>query len=436
MASSIEVERIRKDTRALCEIGNRFAGSPGEAEARRYIMERFSDVGLVNLREEPFEVATYRPRSSRCELVGTARHRALSCVGLQFTGTGDVAAQAVDLGEPEDADALDRTIAKTGGIDGRIVVLGTSYPYLFTERLVAEGAAGLAVISDAPEGHICHLNGLMYPALAAQPNGTRLAIPGVTVEWNDAQALREHVSTGGNREIRIVHEADYELITTCNVVGELISTASDERVVLGGHYDSQLEGVGASDNAAGIASVVEIARLLAEGKSHRSIAIVAFADEEGGFRGAAQFCRTHVDTLDKTIGMVNVDAPGWSAQRSLHADRAIHAFALESGASVDWIPDEEVEASIFPGSDHNPFIDAGVPACFFWRNPPRHPYYHTAGDTPERLDFRIAADTANVASATISRLASIEDLGLGRAQPSRRWLDLRPETQRRRASNT
>ena len=87
-----------------------------------------------------------------------------------------------------------------------------------------------------------------------------------------------------------------------------------------------------------------------------------------------------------------------------------------------------MDASAFPGSDHNPFIDAGVPACFFWRNPPRHPYYHTAGDTPEILDFAVVAETAEVARVTAERLVTNRDLDLGRARPSRRWLDLPPET--------
>lgn len=126
--------------------------------------------------------------------------------------------------------------------------------------------------------------------------------------------------------------------------------------------------------------------------------------------------------------MVNIDAPGWSpSKRSLHADPAIRQFARDSAASVNWIPYEELDASAFPGSDHNPFIDAGVPACFFWRHPPRHPYYHTAGDRPDILDFRIVGETVEAASATINRLASTEDIRLGRSRPSRRWLDLRPD---------
>ena len=183
----------------------------------------------------------------------------------------------------------------------------------------------------------------------------------------------EHVRVS-SRRIRVVHDAHYEVVTTANVVGELAGTGgTGERAVIGGHYDSQLEGVGASDNASGIASLLEVANVLAERSLHRRLVFVAFADEEGGFRGSTHYCRLHRDSLERTIGMVNLDAPGWApSQRSLHADASIRTLAVETARRVDWSPDEEMDASLFPGSDHNPFIDAGIPACFFWRHPP-HP---------------------------------------------------------------
>ena len=427
----IRYERIRADAAALCEIGNRFVGNPGEAEARDYIQRRFREVGLADVREEAFEVATYRPRTARCELLGVVSGSALACVGLQFTGSGDVESEAVDLGVLREPSDLDRAIHRSGGLAGRIAILRCPYPYLFTERLVAEGAVAVVDVSEARDGHICHLNAMMYPALAANPNGTRLKIPGVTVERADAERLVEHVRVS-SRRVRVVHDARYEIVTTANVVGELAGIdGTGERAVIGGHYDSQLEGVGASDNASGIASLIEVAGVLAGQRLHRNLVFAAFADEEGGFRGSTHYCRLHRDTLDSTVGMVNLDAPGWApSQRSLHADASIRALAVETARQVNWSPDEEMDASLFPGSDHNPFIDAGVPSCFFWRHPPTHPYYHTGGDTLDLLDFRVVADTARVSCAMIERLGTDRNLRLGRSRPAKRWLDLRPDAER------
>ena len=174
----IQHERIRNDAAALCEIGNRFVGNAGEAEAREFIGRRFREVGLRNVREESFEVATYRPRAARCELVGVASGSTLACVGLQFTAAGEIESEAADLGALRDWSDLDRALARAGGVAGRIAVLKCPYPYLFTERLVAEGAVAIVDISEARDGHICHLNAMMYPALAANPTARDCRSPG------------------------------------------------------------------------------------------------------------------------------------------------------------------------------------------------------------------------------------------------------------------
>src|SRR5690606_5101384 len=132
----------------------------------------------------------------------------------------------------------------------------------------------------------------------------------------------------------------------------------------------------------------------------RSVAFVAFADEEHGFLGSSAYCRRHPDRLASTVGMVNLDALAWAfpAGRSIHVDPSIADFVAERAARRGWVADEVRDASHMTASDHNPFIDAGVPACWLWRYPPQHIYYHSAGDTLEALDFDLVADTADAAT--------------------------------------
>jgi Zn-dependent M28 family amino/carboxypeptidase len=200
--------------------------------------------------------------------------------------------------------------------------------------------------------------------------------------------------------------------------------------VVGAHYDTQLESPGACDNASGVAALIEIASAAArEAQPLRTIAFAAFADEEHGCAGSTAYCVTHRDELEATVAMVNLDALGWArpGRRALYSDPAIRDLAYETAEEAGWQPEEELEASLFPGSDYNPFIDAGVPAAFYWRYPPGHPYYHTAGDVPELLDMSVVTETTSVAARLVYRLANDETLALGRSRPSRRWLDLRPD---------
>ncbi len=78
-----------------------------------------------------------------------------------------------------------------------------------------------------------------------------------------------------------------------------------------------------------------------------------------------------------------------------------------------------MDGSLSAWSDHNPFIDAGIPACWLWRYPPQHPYYHCAGDTLRWVDLGHVHDVALASGFIALRLAALAEPGIGRTRPSR-----------------
>ena len=415
---------IREALLEFCGVGNRFVGSEGELAAREWLLGALAEAGLVGVRAESFEVLGYQPRSSSCLVVPDGR--GFPTAGFQLTAAGTVEAEAVYIGRPqspEDIVALDRQ-----GIElrERIVVLNSFFSYLFIDELMARGPVGIVVISDVRDGLIGQYSALMYPPPEAPDfAGRPLPIPGVTVELEAGHELLSLLSAGPVR-VRIEHGAAYAATETANVVGELPG-ASEEIVVVGAHYDTQLESHGYCDNGSGISALVNMARSWRALDLHRTIVFIAFADEEHGSPGATDWCRRHRDLLDRTVAMVNLDALGWaypSAKKNLFVDPSLEAFALESAAALRWHADVVVEGNSFPGYDCNPFLDGGVPTAWFWRFPPQHPYYHSAGDTPDLLDYGMITGTANVSAYTALRLAQEPGLSLGRARPSRTWLEL------------
>jgi Peptidase family M28 len=424
---SLDPDAIGSHVRRICGLGNRFVGSDGERAARELVLGEFLRFGLADPRLEPLTVLGYAPRAASCELVGGGRSPA---VGLQFTADGVVDAEAVYLGAPRTREDLDLLEQRGVELNGAIAVLHTPVPFVFASRLAELGASGLVVISENLDGRIGNHTAKAYPP-AEPPDlaGFPLTIPGVTI---GAQAGRELLVSmaAGERRLRVEHRASYSPVETANVVAEIPGRrAPQERVVVGAHYDTQLEGVGACDNATGLAVLLELGRTWASLAPARTVVLVAFADEEHGCAGAVSYCRRHARELAATVGMVNLDALAWAypARRALHSDPSIHGYAAARACSLGWRPFEEVEASLLAGSDVNPFIDAGVPACWFWRYPPPHPYYHSEGDDPELLELELVAETADVAAATAFSLARDPDLDLGRSCPTKRWLDLRPE---------
>jgi peptidase M28-like protein len=383
--------------------------------------------GLQAVWEEPVLVLGYEPQTAR--LVVTSRDADLPAVGLQFTAAGSVTGPGVYLGELRSEDEIERLEARGVSLQGSIAVFHSIYPYLVLPELIRRGVSGAVVISDAPGELIGRYTAQLYPpALPPDFAGRPLSIPGVVVSGVAARELVLDLSLDGD-ELVLVHAAGYRTVETANVVGIVDGRMPESLVVVGAHYDTQLESPGACDNASGVAALVEIASAAASGAQPlRTIVFVAFADEEHGCAGSTAYCVSHSDELESTVAMVNLDALGWArpGRRALYSDPAIRDLAYETAEEAGWEPEEELEASLFPGSDYNPFIDAGVPAAFYWRYPPGHPYYHTAGDVPELLDMSVVTETASVAARLVHRLANDERLALGRSRPSRRWLDLRP----------
>ena len=111
---------------------------------------------------------------------------------------------------------------------------------------------------------------------------------------------------------------DYPLgKTTYNAVAEIPgSDTADEVVMLGGHLDSWHSATGATDNAIGVATMMEAARILqALGvKPRRTIRVAAWAGEEEGLLGSKAYVAQHFGTAEapkpefaKFDGYFNID---------------------------------------------------------------------------------------------------------------------------------
>ena len=156
----------------------------------------------------------------------------------------------------------------------------------------------------------------------------------------------------------------------------------DEYVVLMGHLDHL--GIkrdakpgedaihnGALDNAAGVATMLEAARLFVESgrPPRRSILFIANTGEEKGLLGADYFAAHPTVPIGKIVGVVDLDMPlplydftdvtAFGAEHSTIAQTVADAGRM-MGISVS--PDPMPEESIFVRSDHYRFVLRGVPA--------------------------------------------------------------------------
>jgi Zn-dependent M28 family amino/carboxypeptidase len=214
------------------------------------------------------------------------------------------------------------------------------------------------------------------------------------------------------------------------------SARPDEIVVVGGHYDSVLGSPGADDNASGVAAVAEIARLL-DGRAHcRTLRFAAFVNEEPPFfqtdgMGSLRHARRARGRGENVVAMLSLETIGYYTEQPGSqaypfplglfypsrgdfvgfvgdtGSRALVREAIASFRATTAFPSEGAAApALLPGvgwSDHWAFRQAGYPAIMVTDTALyRYPAYHSAEDTPEKVDYdrlaRVVAGLARVVS--------------------------------------
>jgi hypothetical protein len=414
VAVQLDPAEISRTLDDVDRIGNRYHGTPGEARCVDYLVERFEQLGLNAVRSEPFRYLAYEPGSASCS-VRAPEQLELPCRGVHYSASAEAEGEAVYVGTgtAEDFERLDRL-----GISlaGKVVVAHSIAPFMIAPFLADREIAALVNVGETPDGLVGNFTAALYrPPLEPPWEGRPVAYPGVTVETNAGRALISTMTSGRHVSLHVSHRADYVEKVSHNVVGE-IPGDSDEQVVVGGHYDTQLEGPGVWDNGSGMAAVIEIARGCTSLPLRRTVVVIAFGVEEVGVWGSTAYTVQHAADMPRIVGMANLDAVAsrYPAKQAIWTDEAMEPCAVESASIQGWDVDIVFDARQFQFSDNSPFTDAGVPSCWIWQFPPIHLYYHSAGDTRDLVDPVKVAETAAVSGQVVHRLATT-DVDLGRA---------------------
>jgi len=197
-----------------------------------------------------------------------------------------------------------------------------------------------------------------------------------------------------------------------NVIGRFGDAA--KYIVIGAHYDGQGTGfLSASDNAAGVAVLLELARELKDEKLPVSVVAVAFDDEEQGLNGSRYYVDHSPFPLENAVAALVMDTLG----RSFMDNSAWTLFVLGTEYSKELAGVVQKRSRtemlvagtdlIGPRSDFAPFAVKKVPYLFF--SNATHKDYHGSGDTPDRLEYtRLAQDAAVISQIAkdIARLTT------------------------------
>jgi len=220
-----------------------------------------------------------------------------------------------------------------------------------------------------------------------------------------------------------------------NIEAELTGEAGAGIVVIGAHYDTAGGLPGANDNATGVAACLEIARTLARARPQQTLRFVFFANEEPPYfqtehMGSLVYANRCAERHEPITGMLSLETIGYYSDEpgsqvypdglrlrfpktanflgfvaNIASRRLLRRVVGSFRAAVNFPSEGAVAPAGIPGvgwSDHWSFWQQGYPALMVTDTAPfRYPYYHTAQDTPDEVDYdRLARVTLGLTEVT------------------------------------
>jgi len=306
--------------------------------------------------------------------------------------------------------ALNNSPARSGFVMALLALLCAGVMDLTRSSTPNSSANPPAQLADRLRAHVAKLAGEIGERNVSRPRALHAAADYIRAEWT-AQGYQV-----------AAHSYQAEGVLSENLEVTLPGKSKPNEIILiGAHYDTVLGSPGANDNASGVAALLEISRKFAQLVPERSVHFVAFVNEEPPFfywgeMGSmiyAKAARARGDDIRLMVSLEMLgfytDKPGsqsyppllrffypdrgnfiafvsnFSSRQALRqlvdAFRAHSDFPAESLATFEFIPGVS-------WSDHLSFWRQGYPALMVTDTAfHRYAYYHTALDTPEKLNY-------------------------------------------------
>lgn len=255
-----------------------------------------------------------------------------------------------------------------------------------------------------------------------------------------ARFIEDELTRAGYRVGRQTFQAQGEACS--NLEAELPGGRSaNEIVVIGAHYDSVSGCPGANDNGSAVAALLGLARAFAGARPERTLRFVAFANEEPPFfqgegMGSlvyAQRSRVHNEDIVAMLSLETIgyyrDEPGSQKYPfpvglaypstgnfiglvgNVRSARLVRTCVESFRRQVKFPCEGGALPAALPGigwSDHWAFWQAKYPAVMVTDTAPfRYPYYHTAEDTPDKLDYERLARVVGGLKRVINELVRL-----------------------------
>jgi len=212
-----------------------------------------------------------------------------------------------------------------------------------------------------------------------------------------------------------------------NVIATLPGSGntSDEVVIVGAHYDSTssdpARAPGATDNACGVAIVLELARVMSGHSFDRTVQFALWNAEEEGSYGSVDYAARAADTGVPVVLYLNYDSTCYDPENHsvldiMYDERSADIAALMADHNTLYATNFTLTRNRHTcGSDQTSFQARGFPALM--THSENHGPAHTPDDTIDRVSFEYAAGNARLGLSVLAKVAGLQGDEDGAAIP-------------------
>ncbi|HKF24477.1 MAG TPA: M20/M25/M40 family metallo-hydrolase [Candidatus Acidoferrum sp.] len=384
-------------------IGGRITGSPGSRAAAELILKELKGAGFDNAHSEEYKLTSvWEHGAATGEVVSPVERRLIVGSYGWVPGTsGPIEVPVTDYGlaTADPAPPLDRFKGSAVIVDLRSSGLSTAYVGIravLAKRLASAGAAAMFIVSDKPDRMVYTSAFGFYP---------RAPLPVLSIASEDAAFLRRLLGKG-QVKIRLDVQNSFTASpgTERNVVADLPGDDTREMVLLTAHFDDWDPAQGANDNGAGVAVVLEAARIFKRLgiRPRHTIRFVFFSGEEQLSNGSRAYIDRHQAELDSIRAVFNIDCGAHPPLGfKIHGRTDLEQPSRKLLEPLAALGAGRISLEADFDSDQETFIVAGVPIYSLYVEPQDYDArHHTIIDTFERVDpMMVKLETAVMAVA-------------------------------------
>lgn len=346
-------------------------GTPEEKMTADFIQKQLEILGYTVNLQELNEKNTHFSRNAQSVSLTVDVTIIENTSAVDGTGNGDGKASII---------YYDEHMPLPSGIDGKILLMPDSAQLFGMLALINKGQNPAAVLVYTSDQNTA----------ATDPFAPDGQYPVIKVTSSFAKSIKDQLDAGKAVEAAYYTAYAVNHFVSQNIEASLMPASNSKNAplyILCAHYDSVYTSYGANDNASGVASLLEAARLMKDVSPDAEMRFLFFTGEEDGMIGSKYYVENLPDNDKKRLlGVVNLDMFGSvngaspkvytvSGEPNAVSERFAKAFATYFPKLTAPVLAEEER------SDHVYFQKAGFPAIMFGQDEVPGEY-HSSRDVP------------------------------------------------------